>query len=728
MRKNYHFLLILLVMFFYNNVAISQTSLGTCTSFMNSLKKEFIVSTGKREVKSVLLQTVDSKKFNGKINYKESTPSSEFLIGEIKDISESSFYIKVIGQSLEGHIILRKTKEAYKYSSDAHGNAYVSKVDINSLICVEYSKLPQKKTTTTKYNVAELSANIFSLESLPGGKGCVLLDFDGYNMLAGNYWNEGKAINAAPAGLRSAYIMELFEIVAEDFRPFNLNITTNEAVFNKYPKSKRMRIVLTTTKTASPKAGGVAYMGSFGWDNDVPAWCFNLNNGKDAGDTCSHEIGHTFGLEHDGRTLPTEEYFYGLDNTSWAPIMGFSYYRPVAQWSKGEYNSANNKESDVDVISGREYGVGYRMDDYGNDVSSAFSLTHDDTGLIIKKEGVIEKESDRDFFAFTTKGGNVIINANAINGSGKGNLHVAITLHNSTGAEIEKFWNPNPYSLNASMSIDLPAGKYFISVSGIGAGDILYGGYSAYGSVGGYSISGFISISDTPVSDIFISGVQTNVSCYGEADGVVRASVVGGSGNYTYAWTPFGGTTATASDLKAGIYSLIVKDDKGGSKTRTFNITEPPALNSNVTVGTEVLIADQSGATYQWYECPISSIDGETGQFFEPKIDGSYKVVMTLNGCTVSSDCINFNNLSTVSFDKAVKFMLHPNPSNKIITIKSDHDADLNLINSLGGIIKTFKVVAEVDKIVNVENLANGIYFICEIREGKLITHKFVKN
>jgi hypothetical protein len=71
--------------------------------------------------------------------------------------------------------------------------------------------------------------------------------------------------------------------------------------------------------------------------------------------------------------------------------------------------------------------------------------------------------------------------------------------------------------------------------------------------------------------------------------------------------------------------------------------------------------------------------------------------------------------------------VIYPNPSNKIITIKSDHDATLSLITVLGKTITTFKVKANVEDILNVENLSSGIYFLSEMNEGKLITHKFIR-
>ncbi|MFB9079724.1 T9SS type A sorting domain-containing protein [Flavobacterium procerum] len=727
MKKNYIFLLLLVFIVFFNNVAVSQTSLGKCNSFINKLKKELNVSTGKKAIKNIELKISDSKSFSGKINYKESSVSSEYLIGEINNVSESSFYLKVMEQSLEGHIILKKSKEAYKYSSDANGNAYVSKVDINSLICVDYATLSQKEAKAAKVSsTAAISPELLKLESLPGGIGCILLDFDGYNMPAGNLWNNGGRIYADPSGMSDANILQCFEIVSEDFRPFNLNITTNEAVFNTYPKTKRKRIVITPTDTAQPGVGGIAFIGAFTANNDVPAWCFNVSTGKAAGDTSSHEIGHLFSLQHDGRrTSPSEEYFAGLSGTSWGPIMGMAVLRPVVQWSKGEYTGANNTEDDVAIISNISNGIGYRADDYGNDTTSAFNLTVNSQGDVMQREGVIEKETDKDFFAFTTRGGSIRIAANTIVGDGSGNLHIFMQLYNSAGVEIEKHWYADPSSLNAVIyADDIPAGKYFVSISGVGAGDKANGGYSAYGSIGSYTISGFVP----PSEDIFISGSQTNVSCYGASDGSITISASGGDGNFTYAWSPSGGTGATASGLKAGNYTVIVTDKNGVFAKQSFTITEPAMLDSSVTVGSDKLTANQSGAIYQWIECPASLLVGETNQSFKPKKAGSYKVLVSTDKCNVFSECVNFNNLNTPSFEQGLKFKLYPNPSSKVITIRSDYDADFKFINALGETVKTVKVLADTNNEIDIENLSSGIYFICEIKEGKLISHKFIKN
>jgi len=489
MKNNYKLRLSILVFITFTSFGFAQTSLGSSISFMNSLKKEIATSATAKSTERIVLLPAEKATFNGKINYKESGESSEFLIGEIKNIAESSFYIKVKDNKLEGHILLKKTREAYKYFSDAKGNAFVEKVDINTVVCIDYKNLPNNANTAKTAEAAAIAPALLNLQSLPGAAGCVLLDFDGYYMPAGNLWNNGNAINAAASGMSDAAVQQHWEVVSEDYRPFNVNITTSEAVFNSYPRNRRMRVVVTPTNTAAPGAGGVAYIGSFNWDNDVPCWVF-ITSGKSGGDASSHEIGHTFDLGHDGRTNPAEDYFVGLDGTSWAPIMGAGYYRPVVQWSKGQYNFANNLQDDVAIIASAKFGVGYRGDDYGNTTGSASTLDYSASGQINQKNGIISSEADYDFFTFTTGGGNVSINANTV--SRDGNLHLLMRLYNASGAEMGTYWNSDPFALNASMNVNLPAGKYFVGVDGSGAGNAGSGGYSAYGSIGSYSITGTI--------------------------------------------------------------------------------------------------------------------------------------------------------------------------------------------------------------------------------------------
>ncbi|AYN04966.1 T9SS type A sorting domain-containing protein [Flavobacterium sp. 140616W15] len=230
-----------------------------------------------------------------------------------------------------------------------------------------------------------------------------------------------------------------------------------------------------------------------------------------------------------------------------------------------------------------------------------------------------------------------------------------------------------------------------------------------------------------PATEIITSVTgQSNVSCNGGSNGSATVGATGGTGTYTYSWSPSGGTAATASGLTAGIYTVTVTDANTCSKQQVFEIIEPVASILSISRAGNILTADQPGATYQWFTCPNTDIAGEIGQSFTPTANGSYGVAITLNGCTVIAPCVNVTSLATTDFEEKSKFMIYPNPSQGIVNVKSDHDTDLSIINQSGQILKTVKVTADTVNTINVENLSDGIYFIREMKGNKQATYKLI--
>jgi hypothetical protein len=465
--------------------------IGSSTNVLNSFRQQITATQKPNGLSRLQLKISSTVTLPAAISHRRMLGAgTEQLAGSIENVPNSSFYLMIEGKSVHGHILLPNSKKAYKYFSDNSGAVFVEETDINQVVCVEYQKANITATvaSTSDASTANGVAAVTDLQSYPGGNGCILLDFDG-QYVSGTGWNNGNPITAAPANLTDADKENVWKLISEDYRPFHLNITTSEAVFNTYPKTKRMRCIFTPTNTAAPGAGGVAYLNSFRWNDDTPCWVFN-SGAKAAGEAGSHEVGHTFGLSHDGRTSPVEEYYAGQG--TWAPIMGVGYYVSLVQWSKGEYANPSQTQDDLAIISNTTNGVGYRADDYGNTITAAASLTVDASGNV-SNAGVVERTGDVDMFAFNTNGGtaNLTFSPNA----SYPDLDIVATIYNNTGTVVA---TSNPTTLNASLSTTLAAGSYYVSVTGTGSGSPTATGYSNYGSLGTYTITGTVAGGSTP--------------------------------------------------------------------------------------------------------------------------------------------------------------------------------------------------------------------------------------
>ena len=186
------------------------------------------------------------------------------------------------------------------------------------------------------------------------------------------------------------------QMVAEDFAPFDVNVTNVRSVFDNTDSQKRVMVISTPTDDAQPDSGGVAFLDSF--IDDLVCWNFNLNDTISAADTISHEVGHTLNLEHDGYqdSEGREEYYDGhsAGKEFWVPIMGSAYSPTISQWSKGEYFNANQTEDDLVIMS--QYGISFRIDDFGNSSDTAHTITLGQQ--IIALDGIINQRNDIDVF------------------------------------------------------------------------------------------------------------------------------------------------------------------------------------------------------------------------------------------------------------------------------------------------------------------------------------------
>ena len=306
-----------------------------------------------------------------------------------------------------------------------------------------------RRKLTLEHLERRLCLAVPAFSSLPGADHTIFLDFDGQSV-QGTSWNsyynqnvlnaqpfnvEGDPSTFSPAELDR--IEEAWKRTAEDFRPFNINVTTVDPGIERLRKSSSgdaqwgVRVIVTNESTMVNNSaeycgcGGIAYIDSFNWSSDTPVWVYTTG-GKSIAEAASHEVGHSLGLSHDGLIGGASYYSgHGSGETGFASIMGVGYYKNVSQWDRGEYYNSNNAGAganygdgpdDLALIvgdAGPGNGFGYRADDHGNSNLAASALGMS-SATSISDSGVIETTSDVDVFTFTTGAGLVSLKHRSI--------------------------------------------------------------------------------------------------------------------------------------------------------------------------------------------------------------------------------------------------------------------------------------------------------------------------
>ena len=192
----------------------------------------------------------------------------------------------------------------------------------------------------------------------------------------------------------------------------------------------------------------------------------------------------------------------------------------------------------------------------------------------------------------------------------------------------EYLWDDNTAQTTAT-AIDLGAGTYTVIVTD--ANDCTE------------TVSVIIS-EPTPVS---ITTDGTNPDCSNSGDGEASVTASGGTGPYEYLWDDGSTqTTATATDLDAGTYTVIVTDDNGCTISESVTLEAPNAITLS-TDQVNVLCTDEMTGTatvtanggtpplsYLWDDPATQNTATATGL-----AANTYTVLVTDdNGCTESID------------------------------------------------------------------------------------------
>jgi len=273
-----------------------------------------------------------------------------------------------------------------------------------------------------------------------------------------------------------------------------------------------------------------------------------------------------------------------------------------------------------------------------------------------------------------------------------------------------------------------------------------------------------------------VSITQANITCNGGHNGTATATAAGGTAPYTYLWSNAEAMPAITG-LTAGTYTITVTDSLGTTATASVIITQPAKILINnpkticdgssytinghvymiqgnyfdtltsvhgcdsiiktqltvtplpptpVITKNDTILTSNAASGNQWYK-NNTKITGATAQTDTIKSNGSYFVIVTVNGCSSdTSNIITITNsgIDELSFYNNIK--IHPNPVADILTIETPQPAVIEIINIEGQLIKTLSANGNKTNI-DVSAFQSGVYFIKIQTEDGIAFKKVVK-
>lgn len=155
------------------------------------------------------------------------------------------------------------------------------------------------------------------------------------------------------------------------------------------------------------------------------------------------------------------------------------------------------------------------------------------------------------------------------------------------------------------------------------------------------------------------------------------------------------------------------------------------SINTSLLSSGANITAQQAGATYQWVNCATNTaIAGATSQTYTATANGSYAVVVTINGCSDTSNCVPITGVGIMenNFDALGNIAPNPATNNIRLTLWAEQkNVTVEVCDVTGKIIYTRYFESVTDATINTSEWLKGVYVLKLTSSSKTVAKRIVK-
>jgi hypothetical protein len=175
---------------------------------------------------------------------------------------------------------------------------------------------------------------------------------------------------------------------------------------------------------------------------------------------------------------------------------------------------------------------------------------------------------------------------------------------------------------------------------------------------------------------------------------------------------PFSGQLFT----EPGTYRFKIPTASGNCDSTLILILTADSIEVGVNQSRDTLRAVNTSASYQWLDCNngLTPISGATSATFIAPQNGSFAVVVTENGCSDTSECVQVSTVGLPQLGKTIDVKLYPNPGQDYLQLQWPSDLQqvaIKVYSTLGKLLYA-STNHETQIKINTYDWPAGMYYI----------------